>query len=89
MSTLSLPSGRYQPSAFDALITRAQRAFVRSVQGLWAQLSNPPSSFGPEPRNAQELLEYAWRVEASQPAYAADLRSAALRHLGDQDRQNH
>lgn len=87
MSALSLPSGRYQPSAFDVLITRVQRVLVRSVQGLWAQLSNPPSPFGPEPRNAQELLEYAWRIETSQPAYAADLRGAALRHLGEQDRQ--
>jgi hypothetical protein len=88
MSTLSLPSGRYQPSAFDALITRLQRAFVQSIQGLQARLTTPLSPFGPEPRNAQELLEYAWRVEASQPAYAADLRGAALRHLGQQDLQN-
>lgn len=86
MSTLSLPSGRYQPSAFDALITRFQRAFVQTIQGLHARLATPLSPFGPEPRDAQELLEYAWRVEASQPAYAADLRGAALRHLGDQDR---
>ncbi len=82
---MSLPSGRYQPSAFDALITRLQRAFVRSVQGLTASLSTPSPAYGPEPRNAQELLEYAWRVEASQPAYAADLRGAALRHMGQQD----
>ena len=35
-----------------------------------------------EPQNAEELLDYAFRIERDMPGLAADLRAAALRHQG-------
>ena len=35
-----------------------------------------------EPQNAEELLDYAFRIQADMPGLAADLRAAALRHQG-------
>jgi hypothetical protein len=39
-----------------------------------------------EPRNADEVLEMAHRLEASDPGFAADLRAAALRSMNGGDR---
>lgn len=39
-----------------------------------------------EPRNADEVLEMAQRLEASDPGFAADLRAAALRSMNGGDR---
>ena len=33
-----------------------------------------------EPHSAEEVLEYAFRIEPRMPGLAADLRAAALRH---------
>jgi hypothetical protein len=38
-----------------------------------------------EPTTPDEVMDYARRVEASDPGFAADLRAAALRAQGDQD----
>ena len=37
-----------------------------------------------EPKNAEQVLAWASRIEASEPGFAADLRAAALR-AKDQD----
>ena len=39
-----------------------------------------------EPRNADEVLEMAQRLEATDPGFAADLRAAALRSMQGADR---
>ncbi len=36
---------------------------------------------GREPRNAEEVLAWARRIEATEPGFAADLRAAALRSM--------
>lgn len=35
-----------------------------------------------EPQTAEEVLAWASRIQASDPGFAADLRSAALRSMG-------
>lgn len=39
-----------------------------------------------EPRNAEEVLELAQRLDATDPGYAADLRAAALRAMDSTNR---
>ncbi len=39
-----------------------------------------------EPRSADEVLELAHRLDASDPGFAADLRAAALRSMNGADR---
>lgn len=39
-----------------------------------------------EPRSADEVLAWARRIEKSEPGFAADLRAAALRSMGQADR---
>jgi len=39
-----------------------------------------------EPKTAEEVLAWATRIERTEPSFAADLRAAALRSTGDQDR---
>lgn len=39
-----------------------------------------------EPRTASEVMAYAREIENSDPGLAADLRSAALRSMGERDR---
>lgn len=34
-----------------------------------------------QPRNAEEVLAWAQRIEANEPGFAADLRAAALRAM--------
>lgn len=43
------------------------------------------SSRHQEPRNADEVLAWATRIEATEPGFSADLRAAALR-AKDQER---
>jgi hypothetical protein len=88
MSTLSLPSGSYRSPAATAFNIRLQRTAVRFLQGvgaagvtLWNRITEEPGAYPAEPTNAQELLEHAFRLEATQPSYAADLRAVALRHM--------
>lgn len=38
-----------------------------------------------EPQTPEDLLAWASRIESSQPAFAADLRGAAQRALGQRD----
>ena len=38
-----------------------------------------------EPQSPEEVLAWAKRIEHSEPGFAADLRSAALRAMGKQD----
>lgn len=39
-----------------------------------------------QPRTAEEVLDWASRVEASDPGFAADLRAAVLRSQADEAR---
>lgn len=36
-------------------------------------------------KSAEEVLEWARRIEPNEPSFAADLRAAALRSMGKQD----
>ena len=64
-----------QSQAFAA----AEAPLVRLVGWLADQWQAAKTSLQPrEPRNAEELIEWAGRYEATQPSYAADLRAAAL-----------
>ena len=64
-----------QSQAFAA----AEAPLVRLVGWLADQWHAVKASLQPsEPRNAEELIEWAGRYEATQPSYAADLRAAAL-----------
>ena len=36
-----------------------------------------------EPKSAEEVLAWARRIERTEPGFAADLRAAALRSMGD------
>lgn len=38
-----------------------------------------------EPQTAEEVLAWASRIQSSEPSFAADLRSAALRSMGKND----
>ena len=38
-----------------------------------------------EPQTAEEVLAWASRIQSSDPGFAADLRSAALRSMGKND----
>lgn len=37
-----------------------------------------------EPKTADEVLAWAHRIESTEPGFAADLRAAALRSMGDE-----
>lgn len=39
-----------------------------------------------QPRSAEEVLDWANRIEATEPGFAADLRAAALRAMDDSAR---
>lgn len=68
----------HHSSALDTLVYRASAIFARLGNAAADLLAAPTQR---EPRNAEELLEWAAQYEATQPSYAADLRAAALRHL--------
>jgi uncharacterized membrane protein len=38
-----------------------------------------------EPQTAEEVMAWASRIQATDPSFAADLRSAALRSMGQND----
>ncbi len=38
----------------------------------------------PRPQTAQEVLDWASRLQATEPGFAADLRAAALRAMADE-----
>ncbi|MEY4751433.1 MAG: hypothetical protein RIQ60_3647 [Pseudomonadota bacterium] len=65
-------------STFDAIAWRAERALASGARAVAGLFQTTPRS---QPRTAQELLAWAEQYEATQPSYAADLRSAALNHL--------
>jgi hypothetical protein len=63
------------PSAwFTGLMTGAVKLLRRIDQ--WQLASHRY-----EPQTPQEVLDWAMRIEASDPGFAADLRSAALRTM--------
>lgn len=72
--TPQLALGASREEWLAAAATRA----LRWGQG-WLQRVQQPDR---EPQNAEELLEYAFRIERDMPGLAADLRAAALRHQG-------
>jgi hypothetical protein len=39
-----------------------------------------------EPKTAQEVLDWAMRIEATDPGFAADLRCAALRSMAESEK---
>jgi hypothetical protein len=41
---------------------------------------------GREPQSPQDVLDWAQRIESTQPNFAADLRAAALRAMAQDDR---
>ncbi len=68
---LSIPRGALWFANGAALLIEALRSLDR-----W-QLSAGKQ----EPRTAEEVLDWANRIEASEPSFAADLRAAALRTM--------
>ncbi len=57
-------------------------ALAKPLASINAWLQGPAME---RPRTAQELIEYARSIEASQPSFAADLRAAALRSQENTD----
>jgi hypothetical protein len=60
---------------------REQRSGAIATRVLqWVQRGLRQMQADGQPRNADELLAYARRIERDMPSLAADLRAAALRH---------
>lgn len=70
---LSVPRGATWAAAIAVALISALRRLDRWQLGVR----------GEEPQTAEDLLEWAKRIEPSQPAFAADLRAAALRSMTD------
>jgi hypothetical protein len=71
--------GRAQPptpQCRQAWPAAALTRLLRWGQGHLRSLSQAER----EPHSAEEVLEYAFRIEPRMPGLAADLRAAALRH---------
>lgn len=78
VTTMTFP----QTSAAEALAGAVVRAATRALRSVASLLQTAAMR---EPRDAQELLDWAEQYAASQPSYAADLRAAAMHHLGRAD----
>ena len=79
MSTASITYGRPMRSALPGAL------FVGATAGLIGMLRRLDrwmldASHG-EPRTAAEVLDWARRIENTDPGFAADLRAAALRSM--------
>ena len=68
---LVLPRGSLWFGSFAALLIQQLRALDRWLLSTRQQ----------EPRNAEEVMAWASRIEATEPSFAADLRAAALRSM--------
>lgn len=66
---LVVPCGSLWLGTLAAMLIKQLRAL-----DTWL-LSTQPE----EPKNAEEVLAWASRIEATEPGFAADLRAAALR----------
>lgn len=86
MTTLSLTasSSVNTPAANAGAIGRAVAAVSALGRRLWKELNGEMTPVSYEPRNAEELLEWAYAHERTQPSLAADLRAAALRHMAEE-----
>lgn len=74
---LTIPRGALWFAAATTAVLEGLRRLDRWQLGL---LRND------EPRTADEVLDMAQRLEATDPGFAADLRAAALRSMGGGDR---
>jgi hypothetical protein len=63
----------------DLAVARMMGHVFDTAQSLRRWWNEPQQR---EPRNAEEVMAWADRYESSQPAYAAELRAIARRHLG-------
>ncbi len=70
---ISLPNGATWFASGAALLITALRRLDRWQLGLKQE----------QPRNAEEVLDWANRIEATEPGFAADLRAAALRSMDE------
>ena len=75
--TFGRPSRLALPSA-AALFTSATARVIAALRRLDHWLL---SADRPEPRTADEVLDWARRIENTDPGFAADLRAAALRSM--------
>jgi Ser/Thr protein kinase RdoA (MazF antagonist) len=64
---------------FDLRVARMVGWIFDAAQALRTWWNEPLQR---EPRTAEEVLAWADRYESSQPAYAAELRAIAQKHLG-------
>jgi len=71
--------GRVQPLTPQGRQAWLAAALARMLR--WGQVRlRSLSRAEREPQTAEEVLEYAFRIEGRMPGLAADLRAAALRH---------
>lgn len=85
MTSASMTFGRPTRIAMPratALFTQLTEAVLHGLRRLdqW-QLSFQQQ----EPQTPEDVLAWARRIEGSEPGFAADLRGAALRAMGQQD----
>jgi len=73
---LNVPRGALWAAAVAVALISGLRRLDRWMLGVR----------GTEPQTAEELLDWAKRIEPGQPAFAADLRAAALRAMARDDR---
>ena len=73
---VAIPRGSMWFAAVAGFAVHALQRLDRWQQSLSQQ----------EPQTADDVLAWAARIERSEPGFAADLRAAALRSLGEQDR---
>ncbi len=78
VTTMTFP----QASPAAALAGAVTRAAIRALRSVASLLHTTTPR---EPRDAQELLDWAEQYAQTQPSYAADLRATALHHLGRAD----
>lgn len=82
MSSASMSFGsnmRYGAPRGAVWAGKAMAAVIKALQRVDGWLL---AQRRPEPRTVQEVLDWARRVESSEPGFAADLRAAALRSQG-------
>jgi hypothetical protein len=87
MTTLSLTSASTVSvsSVSSSVFGRAAAAVSTLARQLWKELNGEMTPVSYEPRNAEEMLEWAYAHERTQPSLAADLRAAALRHMAQEE----
>ncbi len=78
-TTLDLEFGRMR--ALPDTLWRAVRAAASRLR--WPDLNG--DAYRADPRTPEEVLDWACRIEATEPGYASDLRAAALRAMGLDD----